>query len=94
MREPGRRLKFAILVLVSQLLLIGLAVAWVIHMILIAVNGAVYFVEAAPLVLWAEILATAMISLFAVVVFIVQVRRLSERRKTDRGLGGREVKNL
>ncbi len=88
--NTGRRLKFAILVLISQLLLIALAVAWVVHMTLIAANGAVYFIEANPLVLWAEIGATAFITLFATAVFTLQIYRMGERRKGDSRQGGTE----
>jgi uncharacterized BrkB/YihY/UPF0761 family membrane protein len=80
----GRRLRFTILVLVSQLLLIALAIAWVIHMVLIAANGAVYFIEANRIILWGEIIATVVITLFATAVFAVQLYRLGERRKGDR----------
>jgi membrane protein implicated in regulation of membrane protease activity len=71
------------MVLVSQLLLIALALAWVIHMALIATNGAVYFVEANPVILWTEIAVTVLISLFGIVVFAMQLRRLGERRRSD-----------
>jgi membrane protein YdbS with pleckstrin-like domain len=80
---PNRRLKFTITVLVSQLLLVALALAWVIHMALIAANGAVYFVEANPVILWIEIAVTVLISLFGLVVFAMQLRRLGERRRSD-----------
>jgi membrane protein implicated in regulation of membrane protease activity len=83
MAPPGRRLKFAITVLVSQLLLIALALAWAIHMILIAANGAVYFVENNPAILWTEVVITVIISLFGVAVFTLQVYRLGERRRSD-----------
>ena len=64
-------------------MLIALAIAWLIHMIIIAVNGTVYFVERNPLILWIEIAATVVIILFATGVFITQVRRLRERRRED-----------
>lgn len=82
-----RRLRFAVLVVISQLMLIALAVAWLVHMIIIAVNGTVYFVERNPVILWIEIAATMMIILFATVVFITQVRRLGERRREDNRRG-------
>ena len=43
-----RRLKFTSVVLVNQMLLIALAIAWLIHMIVIAFYGAVHFVEMNP----------------------------------------------
>ena len=79
-----RRLKFTSVVLVSQILLIALAIAWLVHMIVIAVFGAVYFIEREPLMLWIEIIASALITLFAIIVLILQIRRLSERRRNDR----------
>ena len=86
-----RRLQFAILIVISQLLLIALAIAWLVHMIIIAVNGSVYFVESNPFVLWTEIAVTIVIILFAGGVLITQLRRLGERRQGDsRHGGGRE----
>jgi len=83
-----RRLRFAVIIVISQLLLIALAIAWLIHMIIIAVNGTVYFVERNPFILWIEIAATVLIILFAAVVFITQLRRLGERRREDDRRGG------
>lgn len=83
----SRRLKFTILVLVSQLLLIALAIAWVVHMALIAKNGAIYFIEKNPVVLWAEIGVTALITLFATAVFAIEIYRLGERRRGDERRG-------
>lgn len=71
--------------LISQLLLIALALAWAVHMALIAANGSVYFVEDNLLVLWLEIALTVGICTFAMAVFIMQLRRLGERRKSDEG---------
>ncbi len=84
MASSGRRLKFAIVVLVSQVLLIGLAIAWIVHMVLIAVNGEIYFIEGNPWILYTEIAATTLITLFATAVFALQVYRLGERRRSDR----------
>ncbi len=84
----GRRLRFAILVLISQVLLIAMAIAWVVQMSLIARNGAVYFIEANPWILWGEIIATALITLFATAVFSLQLYRLGERRGADRRRAG------
>ena len=79
-----RRLKFTTVVLVSQMLLIALAIAWLVHMIVIAAYGAVYFIERNPLILWIEISASLIITLFAIFVLTMQIRRLSERRRDDR----------
>ena len=79
-----RRLKFTTVVLVSQMLLIALAIAWLVHMIVIAAYGAVYFIEREPLILWIEISASLVITLFAIFVLTIQIRRLSERRRDDR----------
>jgi hypothetical protein len=83
-----RRLRFAVLVVISQLLLIALAIAWLIFMIIIAVNGSVYFVERNPFIRWLEVTAAVLIILFAAGVFIAQVRRLGERRRDDDRRGG------
>jgi ABC-type nickel/cobalt efflux system permease component RcnA len=80
---PSRRVTLVILVLVSQLLLMALAIAWTVHMVLIAKHGKVYFTEANPVILYGEITATIIITLFAATVFILQVIRLGERRKSD-----------
>ena len=78
-----RRLRFAILVIISQLLLIVLALAWIVQMGLIAKNGGVYFVESSPFVLYGEITAVVLITLFAAIVFVLQCRRLGERRRGE-----------
>ena len=83
-----RRLRFAVVVVISQLLLIALAIAWLIFMIIIAVNGSVYFVERNPLIRWLEVAAAVLIILFAAGVFIAQLSRLSERRRDDDRRGG------
>ena len=83
-----RRLRFAVVIVISQLLLIALAIAWLIFMVIIAVNGSVYFVERNPLIRWMEVAATVVIILFATGVFITQVRRLAERRRDDDRRGG------
>lgn len=79
----GRRLRFAVVVVISQMLLVALAVAWLVHMILIAVNGAVFFVEQSPLILWTEIAASVLIIVFGCWVLAIQMARLGERRRGD-----------
>jgi hypothetical protein len=81
--SPLRRLRFALVVLVSQLLLIALAVAWAIHMIIIAAKGRVLFVENNPFILWLEIIGSLLIIVFGTVVFAMQLRRLGERRRGE-----------
>lgn len=71
-----RRPAFEVLVLASQLLLMALAVAWCVHMVIIASNGRVYFTEPSSSILLGEIIATVLIALFAGVVFFMQFRRL------------------
>jgi hypothetical protein len=66
------------------MLLIALAIAWLVHMIVIAIYGSVYFIERDSLVLWLEIIASIVITLFAVFVLTIQIRRLGERRRDDR----------
>ena len=78
-----RRLRFAIVILVSQLLLIAMAIAWVVHMVIIAVNGSAHCVETNPIILSVEIAATVLITLFAIGVFAIQLSRLGERRRNE-----------
>ena len=79
-----RRLRFSTLVIITQMLLVALAVAWLIHMVTIALTGSIYFVENNNFILWAEIVVSILIILFAIYVLIVQLKRLEERRSTDR----------
>jgi len=79
-----RRVKTTTYVIISQALLVALAIAWVIHMVIIAANGSVYFVENNPFILWAEITSSALIAIFAIFIFVNQLHKLSERRRTDR----------
>ena len=79
----GRRVRFALIILASQLLLIALAVTWVIQMILIAINGSVMFVEYNPAILLFEIILSISICIFAILVFISQWKRLGEKRRND-----------
>jgi uncharacterized membrane protein YbhN (UPF0104 family) len=79
-----RRLQFSTFVLVSQMLLIALSISWIIHMVIIAIDGSAYFVENNPLILWSEITASLLITIFAIFILITQIKRLGERRRTDR----------
>ena len=79
-----RRLRSSILVLITQMLLIALAISWLIHMVIIAAYGSAYFVENNPLILWGEIAASVLIAIFAICMLTLQIQRLGERRGTDR----------
>jgi membrane protein YdbS with pleckstrin-like domain len=79
-----RRLRSTTLVLVSQMLLIALAFAWLFQMIIIAREGSAYFIENNKLILYGEITIIALIIIFAIYILAVQIRRLGERRGTDR----------
>ena len=79
----GRRVRFAMAVLAAQLLLIATAIAWCVHMVIIARYGEIHFVEANRVILYGEIVATALITLFAIIVFALQWKRLGEKRGTD-----------
>jgi membrane protein implicated in regulation of membrane protease activity len=83
-----RRLRFSLLILVSQILLIALAISWLVHMVIIAICGSAYFVESNPFILWAEIILTVFITLFAIYILVLQIRRLAERRGADRNRSG------
>lgn len=76
-----RRLRFATLSMVNQILLIALALAWIVHISLIGVYGTVYFEENNPVILWAEIITLVVILSFSICVFILQIRRFGERRR-------------
>ena len=78
-----RRLKFTLMVIVSQMLLVALAIAWLIHMFLIALNGSLYFIENNPYILWAEISTSVLIIIFAITILTIQIKRLTERRRGD-----------
>ncbi len=72
------KLKFAILILVSEMLLAALATAWFVHMVIIAKDGAIYFVKPNPTLLQGEIAAIMLIILFAAAVFALQINRLEK----------------
>ncbi len=79
-----RRLKTTMLVLISQALLVALAISWVVHMAFIAANGSVNFVENNNFILWSEIIGSALIAIFAILILTAQIQRLGERRADDR----------
>lgn len=79
-----RRLRFSLLIVISQILLIALAISWLAHMGTIAVSGSVYFVENNPFILWAEISVSIFITIFAIYILIMQIKKLGERRDGDR----------
>ncbi len=83
----GKRVRFAVLVLSSQLLLLALAVSWLVQLLVIAVKGSVKFVEYSQPVLIMEIVISALIAVFAIVIFILQMRKLGEKRKGDNEKG-------
>jgi membrane protein YdbS with pleckstrin-like domain len=78
-----RRLKSTTFVIISQALLIALAISWVIHMAIIALYGSAYFVENNPFILWAEIIGSVLITVFAIFILTGQIQRLGERRRGD-----------
>jgi len=80
----GRRVRFAIIILASQLLLTALAVVMLVQMFFIAINGVVQFSENNRAVLILEIILTTLITLFSISVFVIQLRRLGENRNSDR----------
>jgi hypothetical protein len=79
----GRRVKFALVVLSSHILLVALAITWLIQMLIIAKNGSIKFVEYNTMVLFSEIFLAALISIFGMYAFIIELRRLGERRRGD-----------
>jgi membrane protein YdbS with pleckstrin-like domain len=86
-----RRLKFSTLIMINQMLLIALAIAWIVHMAIIAANGSVFFEERNPFILWGEISTMVIITVFAIWVLAIQVQRLGERRRdSDKRLEDRD----
>ena len=83
-RAMQRRLRFSLYIVISQILLVALAISWLVHMTIIAVSGSVYFVENNPWILWAEISVSVLITMFAVFILIMQIQRLGERRSADK----------
>lgn len=79
----GRRVKFSMAVLLAQMLLVATAISWCVHMLLIKKHGEVYFTESNPWILNAEIIVTAVIVIYAIIVFALQWQRLRERRRSD-----------
>jgi hypothetical protein len=84
----GKRVRFALLVLSSQLLLLALALTWLVQMSLIALKGSIKFVEYSQPVLILEIVISGLIGIFAVTVFVIQLKKLGEKRSGDRSGGG------
>lgn len=79
----GRRLRFGIFVLAAQVLLLAMAVAWCVQLTLIAVHGQICFEEGNAAILYGEIAVVTLIALFAVAVFVIQYRRLGEKRSSE-----------
>ena len=55
-----------------------------VQLIFIATYGAIQFVEKNPIILYAEIGGTALITIYAGITFVNQWKRMGEKRKTDR----------
>ena len=82
--QINRRIRFSAVVIVSQILLIALSLAWGIYLITIAMNGGVLSVENNPWVLFGEIFATFLIIQFAMVVIFLELYRMRVRRHGER----------
>ena len=74
-----RRVKSTAYIIISQALLIALAISWAIHMVIIAANGSVHFVENNPYILWAEIIGLVLITVFAVFMISSHIQKLGGR---------------
>jgi hypothetical protein len=70
-------------VLAAQLLLIAMSIGWCAQLTLIAVQGETCFTETNAGILYGEISATVLVALFGVLVFVIQYRRLTEKRISD-----------
>lgn len=80
----NRRVRYSAIVIVSQMLLIALALAWGIYLILIARNGGVLSIENNPWILYGEIVATFLIIQFALIVIGMELYRMKVRRHGER----------
>jgi ABC-type nickel/cobalt efflux system permease component RcnA len=76
-----RRIRFSLIILVSQFLLIALAIGWGVNLILIAQHGGLYSVETNPLILYGEIVATVLIIIFALFVIYLEIVRMRTKRQ-------------
>lgn len=76
-----RRLTFTTLIMINQMLLIALAIAWLVHMSIIAANGSVFFEEKNIVILCGEISTVFIITVFGIYVLAGQIQRLGERRR-------------
>jgi hypothetical protein len=79
----NRRLRFALIIIASHILLIALAVAWLIQMLVININGSVKFVEYNRTILFSEIVLIALVCLFGISVLYLQIKKLGEKRVGD-----------
>lgn len=79
----GRRIRFILIVLASQFLLLALALGWGIYLFQIARYGGVYSVENNYWLLYAEIFATVLIVFFAIIVIFLEFGRMNARRQGD-----------
>jgi hypothetical protein len=78
-----RRVRFAFIILASQLLLLALAITFLIQLLFIAGNGSVQFIENKPIILFSEIGLVILVIIFSLFVFLNQVKRLGEKREID-----------
>jgi spore maturation protein SpmA len=60
-----------------------MSIAWCVQLTVIAVRGEICFAETNAVILYGEIAATVLVIVFAVVVFVLQYRRLTEKRTSD-----------
>jgi hypothetical protein len=80
-----RRVRFSLVIILSQMLLIALSLAWGIYLIVISQNGGtIISTETNKLILYGEIITTGLITIFAMIVIIMELKRLSAKRCGDR----------
>jgi hypothetical protein len=79
----GRRVAFTLVVLASQILLVALSITFFIELFMIAKNGSINVLERNWTILIIENVLSATITIFALVVLALQIKRLGERRKGD-----------
>ena len=80
----GRRLRFGVVVLAAQLLLLAMAVAWCVQLTLIAVRGEICLTETIARIQYGQTVAAVLVVVLAVFVLVIRHGRLTEKRINDR----------
>ena len=79
----GRRVRFGIFILATQVLLIAISIIWCICLVLVAKNGEFVVTISNSAVLYLGIALSVIIAVFATFIFAAQIRRLGEKRRGE-----------